>query len=164
MKLKLVLISLLILTCAVGSFAQGKTKPKADMDALRAELQAMEDAFAKSYNARDARAVAVYYADDAVSCGPEQAPLVGKEAIIADLKKTFAEGGDDSTIRFEVDAVWASGDLVVEAGKSFIKGADGQEKEVGNYISVFERRDGKLVCVRDSYNSNSDDADDDEDD
>jgi len=62
-----------------------------DMDELKATLQTMEDAYTKAWNARDAVAVAEYYADDAVSHGSDEPPVKGKAAIIANIKEELAE-------------------------------------------------------------------------
>lgn len=125
-----------------------------DMDALRSELQGMEDAYAKAQNAKDAAAVVMYYADDAVSLGPNKPAAKGKSAILADTKEQMAADTTSGTIRFEVVDVFAQGNLAVEVGRSITKDAMGKES-TGKYISVFEKRDGKWICIRDSY---SDDA------
>ena len=148
--------------CEMGDLEQEET---IDMDALRAEIQAMEDAYAKAQNARDAEAVVAYYADDAVSLGPNQPPLVGKAAILADIRANMAEDTTSGvTTRFEVVDLFADGDLAVEVGRTLRTGPDGTERETGKYISVFERRDGKWICIRDIYNSSLPDDDDDDDD
>ena len=59
--------------------------------------------------------------------------------------------------------VFADGDLAVEAGHTTItKG--GKSEVVGKYVSVFEKRNGEWVCIRDSYNNNSEDDDEGEED
>lgn len=48
--------------------------------------------------------------------------------------------------------VFAAGDLVVETGKCTFKDASGAVIRTGKYLSLFEKRDGKYVCIRDIYN------------
>ena len=131
-----------------------------DMDALRTELQGMENAYAKAQTAKDANGVVVYYADDAHSLPPNAPALIGKAAILADTKADMAEDDSGGTTRFEVVDVFAQGNLAVEVGKSITTNADGSTS-TGKYISVFEKRDGKWLCIRDIY---SDDAEEDRDD
>jgi len=130
-----------------------------DMDALRAELQGMEDAYAKAQSAKDADGVVAYYADDAHSLPPNAPALVGKAAILADTKADMAEDDSGGTTRFEVVDVFAQGNLAVEVGKSITTNADGSES-TGKYISVFEKRDGKWLCIRDIYSEDAEEKDD----
>ena len=124
-----------------------------DMDAIKAEIQAMEDAYAEASNTKNAEAQVAYYADDAQSMAPNMPTLVGKEAILAYTKEEMAkDSADDSTIRFEIVDLFADGDLLVEVGKSITTKSDGTET-TGKYVSVFEKRDGKYICVRDIYNA-----------
>lgn len=125
-----------------------------DMTALRAELQSMEDAYAKAQIARDADGVVKYYADDAVSHAPNKPAARGKAAILALTKEQMAADTTSTSIQFEVVDVFAQGNLAVEVGKSTTTHQDGS-KTTGKYISVFEKRNGKWLCIRDSY---SDDA------
>ena len=129
-----------------------------DMNALRAELQGMEDAYAKAQNAKDAEAVVAYYADDAQSLPPNEPVEVGKAAILAMTKKDLAERNSGTISKFEVVDVFADGNLAVEVGRSITTKPDGS-KSYGKYISVFENRDGKWICIRDIY---SDDAEEDD--
>ena len=72
-------IALLFTSCA-----KPVEQPKPiDMDALKMEIQKMEDAFAAAEKAKDAAAVAAYYSDDAVSYGRNSEPTSGKAAIQA---------------------------------------------------------------------------------
>ncbi len=128
------------------------------MDELRATLQGMEDAYAKAWNARDAEAIVAYYSDDAVSLGAGKPPVSGKATILADIKEELAEVDDDARISFQVVDVFADGDLAVEVGQTTMT-RGGSSEVVGKYISVFEKRDGKWICIRDSYSDNSDEDD-----
>jgi uncharacterized protein (TIGR02246 family) len=127
-----------------------------DMDELKATLQAMEDAYAEAWNARDAEAIVAYYADDAVSMGAGEPPVSGKAAIMADIKEELMEVDEDAVISFQVVDVFADGDLAVEVGQTTMT-QGGTSEVVGKYISVFEKRDGNWICIRDSYSDNSED-------
>ncbi|MBX2891659.1 MAG: nuclear transport factor 2 family protein [Saprospiraceae bacterium] len=138
---------------AFASCQQTPPSPAApDLAKIRTEIQAMENAYAVAMNAKDAGAIVVYYADDAVSL-PNNAPILsGKEAILNDLKNQIASDTSKTTASFEVMDVFAAGDLVVETGKSTFKDVSGAVVRTGKYMSLFEKRDGKYVCIRDIYN------------
>jgi ketosteroid isomerase-like protein len=126
-----------------------------DLDAVRAELQGLEDTYAKHLMAKNADGVVAYYADNAQSLPPNEPVLVGKAAILAhtksDMAKDTTAGG---TIRFEVVDVFAEGNLAVEFGKSISTKADGTTT-TGKYISVFEKQNGKWLCIRVMYSEDA---------
>ncbi len=141
---------------AVSLFAftscQQTPPPAPDLAKIRTEIQAMENAFAAAMNAKDAASVVAYYADDAVSLSNNAPMLSGKEAILNDLKKQIESDTSKTTASFEIMDVFAAGDLVVETGKSTFKDATGAVVRTGKYMSLFEKRNGKYVCIRDIYN------------
>lgn len=147
----------LLIICLLGFLSACQApvaeEPALDMQAIKAEIQAMEDAYAEASNTKNAEAQVAYYADDAQSLAPNRPTIVGKAAILAYTKEEMAEDtSNDSTIRFEVVDLFADGDLLVEVGKSITTKNDGTET-TGKYMSVFEKINGKYICIRDIYNS-----------
>lgn len=120
-----------------------------DMAALKTEIQAKEDAFAAAEKAKDADAVAAYYADDAVSYNRNREPLSGKAAIKEGIAQRLAADTTGSLSTYQVVDLFADGDLLVEIGSFTSRNPAGQETDKGHYMSVFQKRDGKYVCVRD---------------
>jgi ketosteroid isomerase-like protein len=161
------LLPLLALACSQPAETEPVEEPtqEMDMDALKAEIQAMEDAYAAAENAGDIDGILAYYADDAVNMPNEEPIVVGKEAIRNRLSDEMAEaeseGKERGTITFKLEQLYADGDLLVEAGSSEYTSPDGKVS-TGKYVSIFEKRDGKYVCVRDIWNEDSDDDDDDD--
>jgi uncharacterized protein (TIGR02246 family) len=127
-----------------------------DMEAVKAEIQAMEDAFAVADNAKDADAVVAYYADDAQSLAYNAPTDIGKEAIKASVMKNFEKDTMGYTVSFEVTGVWAAGDYATETGTSKTVDKDGNVVYTGKYMTLFEKRDGKYVAIRDCYNRDED--------
>jgi ketosteroid isomerase-like protein len=123
-----------------------------DMEAIRAEIQAMEDAYAVAYSAGDASAVMSYYADDAVSMPANEPSAVGKAAIMASIQKSIDERKSPTTQAYEVVDLYAEGDLLVETGKSTTKDSTGTVISTGKYMSIFKKVDGKYICIRDISN------------
>ena len=123
--------------------------PVVDKDQIKTELQAMEDAFAAAFNSVKAEDIA-YYADDATNYSQNKSPLVGKAAIDKSLKKDVAES-KGSKIAFAVVDIFPSsdGNQVVEIGSYKVTDSTNTVKSSGHYMSLFEKRDGKYVCIRD---------------
>ena len=120
----------------------------ADNEEIKKEIQAKENEFAETLNSGVLKNIG-YYADDATSFFQNTAPLVGKEAII-----DFFRSGLDSNfnkISMKTNEIYASndGNLVVEIG--YFKVVDSANNPVnsGNYMVLFQKRNGKYVAVRD---------------
>lgn len=137
---------------AIVLFTASCQPAKPDLEKIKAEIQAMEDAYAAGLNAKDAEAVLAYYADDAVSM-VNNAPIAsGRDALLSMIQKNMANDTINGTETFEVVDLFAAGDLVVETGKATYKDAYGNVLKTGKYMSLFEKRNGKYVCIRDIYN------------
>jgi ketosteroid isomerase-like protein len=119
-----------------------------DKEQIKKEIQAREDAFAEVYNTGVLKAID-YYADDATSFFPNRPPLIGKEAIVEFF--TSAINSKSDKISFSTKDVFISndGNQVVEIGYYKVVDSTNTAINTGNYMSLFEKRDGKYVCVRD---------------
>jgi ketosteroid isomerase-like protein len=120
-----------------------------DMDKLKAEVQAMEDAYAAGEKARDVDAVVVYYSDDATSFNRNEPPSVGMDAIKEKIAKNIAGDTTGKYNVYKVVDLFPEGNSLVEIGSWTSMNADGSEDENGYYMSYFQKRDGKWKCVRD---------------
>ncbi|MDA0987511.1 MAG: nuclear transport factor 2 family protein [Bacteroidetes bacterium] len=119
-----------------------------DLEAVKVEIQAMEDAFAAAEKAKDFAKVAAYYSDDAISYSRNEEPATGKAAIQDAIAKRIAK---ETTYNvYKVVDLFAEGDLVVEVG-SWEENSPLGEKKInhGHYMSIFKKIDGKYLCIRD---------------
>ena len=130
----------------------GQDTPKPDLAQIRTEIQALENAYAAGLNAKNASAVIVYYADDAISMVNNAPIAVGHDALLKMVQDEIANDTTNTTLAFEVVDIFASGDLVVETGKATHTDTSGNITKTGKYMSLFEKRDGRYVCIRDIYN------------
>jgi len=126
-----------------------------DMEKVRVEIQAMEDAYAAGEKAKDADAVAVYYSDDAISHGRNEQPSSGKAAIRENLAEGIAKDTTGSYNVYKVVDLFAEGNTALEIGSWTEYDSSGNEKDNGHYMSYFEKRDGKYICVRDMSTTTS---------
>ena len=129
------------------------TEPaKPDLAQVRADIIAVEEAWEAALNEKNINALMALYADDAQSLQDAGPTLVGKADIQKQNEKDFAGTRSFTTIAFETTDVYAQGNVVTEVGKTFYKDAAGKVSGTGKYMSVFEKRDGKYLCIREIYN------------
>jgi ketosteroid isomerase-like protein len=138
-------------TCLIFACNEKKAEPAevtVDKEQVKNEIQAKENAFAEVYNSGELKSIG-YYADDATSFFQNRPPLVGKEAIINFLKNDIVSSSD--RISFNTNEVFVSGDgnFVVEIGSFKVVDSVKTPVNTGNYMTLFEKRNGKYVAVRD---------------
>lgn len=126
--------------------------PAADMNKVKADIQALETAWAAADNARDVQGIAAFYADDAVSYLNNKPMASGKAAILKDIEASMAAREKGSTISYEVMEVFGDENTVTEVGKTTGKDATGKVTYTGKYMAIWVKRDGKYVCIRDIGN------------
>ena len=125
-----------------------KQEVAVDKEQVKNEIQEKENAFAEVYNSGELKSIG-YYADDATSYFQNRPPLVGKEAIINFLKEDVVSSSD--RISFKTNEVFVSndGNFVVEIGAFKVVDSVKTPVNTGNYMTLFEKRNGKYVAVRD---------------
>ena len=126
-----------------------------DMEKITTEIQAMEDGYAAGEKAKDADAVAAYYSDDAISYSRNRQPIVGKKAIRENIAKNIATDTTENYSVYKVVDLFADGNTAVEIGSWRDFDVSGKELDNGYYMSYFEKRDGKYICVRDMSTTTS---------
>ena len=125
----------------------------ADEQAIRASTDAWDDA----YNAGDTAALAAAYAEDAVLL-PPNAPAVSGRAAIGEFLTADSANTRGAGLSFAIDSdstVGVSGDLAYEAVTFKVNDASGATVGTGKFIGVFNRKDGKWLLVRDTWNTDA---------
>jgi ketosteroid isomerase-like protein len=120
-----------------------------DMEKVRAEIQALENAYSAGEAVKDADAIAAYYSVDAVSYNRDEEPTVGRQAIRNRIAARIAADSSFAVGTYNIVDLYAEGNMVVEIGSWTNYDSSGAETDSGFYISYFELRDGKYLCVRD---------------
>jgi uncharacterized protein (TIGR02246 family) len=123
----------------------------ADKEAVRA----VNVAWFKAYNAHDVDAISALYADDAVLSAPGMPSARGGAAIKEAFRKDIA-GATKAGIANNSgtsDEVGVSGDLAWQWNTFTATDKSGKTVERGKYVTVFERRAGKWLIIRDIWNS-----------
>jgi len=132
-----------------------KTENKAvfDVESTKKELQTYNDEFAATISKKDSVAFGNLYAADAVRMYPNRPELVGKAEIVSDF--SFAVSHGIGAGKLTTKDVMGDDNLIVEVGVYELFGNDGSQLDKGKFISLFKRVDGKLVSIRDIWNSDS---------
>lgn len=151
-----VVVSLFVMGCSSPAPKVAETPVQVvvepDMAAVKAEIQALENSWAAADNSRDANAIAAFYAEDAVSLSNNKPMSVGRAAIQAEIEAGLAKRVAGSTVSYDVLDVFGDDKQVTEVGKSTFSDASGKVISTGKYMAVWEKRDGKYICIRDIYN------------
>jgi len=140
----------LVISC--NPKTEGSSFSQAEKEQIKKEIQAKEDEFAEVYNSGELKQIG-YYADDATTFYQNRPPLIGKEAIVDFLKSDL--DSNTNIISFKTNEVFPSsdGNQVVEIGYFKLTDSAKYVLNTGNYMVLFEKRNGKYVCVRDMSTS-----------
>jgi ketosteroid isomerase-like protein len=119
-----------------------------DKESIKAEIQARENEYAELYNGGEIKKIG-YYAEDAVTFFQNRKPLSSFAEREAFLKSDLEN--NTNTISFTTKEVFPSsdGNMVVEIGYYQVMDSTKTTINSGNYMSLFEKRNGKYVCLRD---------------
>jgi uncharacterized protein (TIGR02246 family) len=135
--------------------AEAAASAAPDMGKVKTEIQTLETAWAAAENAGDSKALAAFYADDAVSMPRDKPMIVGKEAIAKDIEAGMATRDKSMTIAYNVLDVFGDENTVTEVGTAIRKDSTGKVAYSGKYMAIWVKRDGKYLCIRDMSNNDA---------
>jgi len=143
----LILFQLMSLTVACNTKKAEPAETIVDKEQIKNEIQAKENEYAAIYNTGEMKQIG-YYAEDAITFAQNQAPLVGREAIIEYLKVDIES--NTNKISFTTKEVFVSndGNLVTEIGYYQVVDSTDTPINTGNYMCLFEKREGRYSCLR----------------
>ncbi len=127
--------------------------PSADI----AALEAVDEAWLKSFIAGDANAIANLYDDRAVLL-PPGSPAANGRAQIRDYFKKAIEGARKTGIPMTPGGKPAGrrpGDMGWQSGTYSVKDKSGKVVETGKYLSISTKKNGKWLYVRDTWNADA---------
>ena len=143
---------LLVLMASCNTNGEKSTSVLMDKEQVKMDIQARENQFAEIYNSGEIKKIG-YYADDAVTYYQNMAPIRGKEERMEFFKMDLNE--NKNRISFTTTEVFPSKDgvQVLEIGYYSVVDSTNTAISTGNYMSLFEKRDGQYVCLRDMSTS-----------
>ncbi len=144
----IVLGCLFLLMASCNTNEEKSTSVLIDKEQIKKDIQARENQFAEIYNSGELKKIG-YYADDAVSFYQNRAPIRTKEERLEYLKPDLSS--NSNKISFTTIEVFPSKDgvQVLEIGYYTVVDSTNTAVSTGNYMSLFEKRDGQYVCLRD---------------
>lgn len=124
-----------------------KSTSSIDKEQIKKDIQARENQFAEIYNTGELKKIG-YYADDAVTYYQNMAPIRSKKERLEILK---IDPLNKNKISFTTTEIFPSKDgvQVLEIGYYSVVDSTNTAINTGNYMSLFEKRDGQYVCLRD---------------
>ena len=155
--MKNIFVKGVVLSCLfvslVSCVSKDENSASIDKEQIKKEIQARENEFAEIYNTGKLKKIG-YYADDAVTYYQNMAPIRGKEERY-EFFKSDIESNNSNKISFTTTEVFPSKDgvQVLEIGYFTVVDSTNTAINTGNYMSLFEKRDGKYVCLRDMSTS-----------
>ena len=152
MRTVLLFVAVLALSACSGSEDSMQT----EISASKIELGQMNRDFAAALNAKDAKAAAALYTEDAVLIPPGEAFVRGRDAIEEYWKGAIESGGIREVSVETMDAL-SSGSLGYETG-SFVLTVNGPDGEAvidrGRYIELLRREpDGQWLSTHGIWNA-----------
>ena len=161
-------VSLSIAAIAAVTACSKAESPPADASATAAPasmvsaedvmaVKALNSAWFAHYNAHHADSLASLYADDAVLMLPGSPMIRGRDAIQAAYKKDMDESAKAGYINVQgkQSEISVSGDIGYESNVFTVTDKAGKQLETGKYVTVFGRKNGKWMIVRDIWNMDS---------
>lgn len=144
----IVLGYLFLLMASCNTNKEKSTSVLIDKEQIKKEIQARENQFAEIYNSGELKKIG-YYADDAITYYQNMAPLTSKQERLDFLEVDLAT--NTNKITFTTKEVFPSkdGNQVLEIGYYSVVDSTNTAVGSGNYMSLFEKRDGQYVCLRD---------------
>jgi uncharacterized protein (TIGR02246 family) len=117
---------------------------------LRAQIEKMDQAWQKAYNAGDAAGVTALYSKDAKVMAPGAEPASGTSAIQALFEADVKQGAKNT---LTTEDVTGSGDYALATGKWVATSADGKHLDHGQYMTFYKKAGGGWKIYRDTWNS-----------
>lgn len=123
------------------------TKPAAERAADEAAIRANVAAFARAYNAGDAKAVAALFTPDAIIVDKDENTAEGRAAIEKTFKELFAAAPQKRLEVFLDSIRFIGADLAVEVGSTKETPAPGEPPGYDRYTVLHVKRDGKWLMA-----------------
>jgi len=149
-------VLLFVVVLGLGACSGQQDAMQTEVSASKVELGQMNRDFAAALNAKDARAAAALYTEDAVLIPPGEPLVRGREAIEEYWRGAIESGGVRDVSVETMDAL-SSGSLGYETG-SFVLTANGPDGEAvtdrGRYIELLRREpDGRWLSTHGIWNA-----------
>ena len=146
---------MVLAACALLAGCTSASTPAADTAADAAAVASVNENWGKAYAAGDVAALVALYREDA-AVNPPGAPQVRGHAAMQEFfaKETAGNkaAGITNNLNPQRDS-GISGDFAWESGTFTAVDKSGVTVDAGKYVTVLQKKDGKWLIVRDTWNS-----------
>lgn len=146
---------IIVFSLAFLSLQCNQQQSASDIASAKAAYRSINKSWFEAYNTGDVDGIVALYAEDAVVSAPG-APAARGHAAIHELLTKDVTGAMEAGISLkggEMSDAGVSGDLGWEWGTFTVVDQSGTTVDRGKYTSVFARKDGKWLIIRDIWNS-----------
>jgi len=123
-------------------------------DRMKATIEQLNREYTRVYNAGQLDKVLDFFADDAITLSPEQAPVRGRDALRRYYREAFKREPNRHLALTSI-LVTVSGDILYDAGQwtQSLPTPDGKSQlSTGYYLGVYRRIKGKWKVVANTFN------------
>lgn len=149
--MKKVLFTLLVTASLFACNNSSEIKSAFNLEDAKKEIAEMNKQFETAVSNSDAGAIANLYAPDAKWMHPNAPSIIGKEALTSELSKLLNAG--IGSAKLNTTDVWGDENYVTEEGTFVLNAKDGSQIDIGKYLILWKRVDGKLMFFRDMFSS-----------
>ena len=149
--MKNVLFAVMITASLFACKSNTETKPAFNLEDAKKEIAEMNKKFETALSNSDSVSMVNLYAPDAKWMNPNAPSVIGKEALASELSKLLNAG--IGSAKLNTTDVWGDENYVTEEGTYVLNAKDGSQMDIGKYLVLWKRVDGKLMFFRDMFSS-----------
>lgn len=146
----IVILPLVLISCM---------QPQADTAGLKKAIDEYNSVSMMAMTTNNPDTLAMYYTEDAMEMPPNEAPITGRENIVAWMKKMGEMGVKITAAKFNTTGYDAGGNVGYETGDyemTMETGQMGTMTDNGKYICIFKKQqDGSWKVQAEIWNSNN---------
>jgi ketosteroid isomerase-like protein len=133
-----------------NSTANNKSKPFS-IDLAQKEIDEANRQFVDLFNKSDSVGLANMFTVDGKSMEPNEPSFVGRENIQTHYSLVMNAGANKLGLR--TLGLWGDEKMLAEEGEFSFSDSNGNQLDIGKYIVLWKKEDGKWKLFRDCYNS-----------
>lgn len=151
MKVVLVAIILVIISCKKTEQVSTEVKPTFDLTTAKEAIETAGQTFVMAMNKGDSITLANCYTTDAKMMGPNTKSVIGR----TEIRKVFSSWikAGMPTFTMKTIDIWGNEDMMAAEEEWAFSDKDGKILDSGKSIELFKMEDGKWRLYRDCYNS-----------